>query len=755
MQTTTSKLTKSDYPVTGMSCAGCAVSVQQILEDLPGVSLADVNYANATARVQHDASISTAELQAALEAVGFGLIVDVADPLSVQQDLEEKAYQKLKRDTLWAGLLTIPIFLIGMFGMDWPEGKWISFVLSIPVLFWFGRHFYVGGYRQAKHGRANMDTLVALSTGIAFIYSLANTFYPSFWQNQGLEPHVYYEAATVIITFVSLGKLLEAKAKSNTSSAIRSLIGLQPQTVSVERNGREEQISIDEVQIGDILLVKPGERIAVDGKLTSGSSYVDESMLTGEPTAVAKTTGDSVSAGTVNQKGAFRFEAERVGTNTTLQRIIHQVREAQGSKAPVQKLVDRIAAVFVPTVLVLALLTFAIWMLVGGEQALTHALLTSVSVLVIACPCALGLATPTAIMVGIGKGAQEGILIKDAESLELGRRVDAIVLDKTGTLTVGKPSVSDQVWFVDATVQLSLKQILLGIERHSEHPLADSLVDSLSEEGVLAKAPPYGVDSRAASGAPDSFKSITGAGVMAKVNDQTYYVGNERLLKQAGVSLTPEVREICDAFCRKAYTTIYFADEREVLAVYGLTDAIKAGSKKAVAELLSRDIEVYMLTGDAEPSAKAVAEAVGITEYRAGVLPSDKEDFIAALQARGKTVAMVGDGINDAQALAKADVSVAMGQGSDIAIDVAKITLLRPDLRVLAKALKLSKLTSSGIRQNLFWAFIYNLIGIPIAAGLLYPINGFLLSPMIAGGAMALSSVSVVMNSLRLRNIKL
>ena len=742
MQNAASTLTKRDYPVTGMSCAGCAVSVQQILEDLPGVTTADVNYANTTARVQHDASISTTELQAALEAVGFGLIVDVEDPLEAQQQLEERAYQSLKRDTIWAGILTLPVFLIGMFAMDWPLGKWISLVFSIPVLFWFGRHFYIGAFRQAKHKRANMDTLIALSTGIAFIYSLANTFYPSFWLNQGLEPHVYFEATTVIITFVSLGKLLEARAKSNTSSAIRNLIGLQPKTVSVERNGLEEQISIDDVQVGDILLVKPGERIAVDGKVVSGNSYVDESMLTGEPTAVAKTMDDRVSAGTVNRKGAFRFKADRVGTNSTLQRIIHQVREAQGSKAPVQKIVDRIAAVFVPVVLGLALLTFAVWMLLGGEQAFTHALLTSVSVLVIACPCALGLATPTAIMVGIGRGAQEGILIKDAESLEFGRMVNAVVLDKTGTLTVGKPLFSDQIWFAHPTDQLSLKQILLGIEQQSEHPLAETIVESLSKEGILAKV-------------PDSFESVTGAGVIAQFKGETYHIGNEHLIQQAGISITPEVRETSDEFCRKAYTTNYFADDQKVIAVLGLTDAIKEGSKQAVAELQEQNIDVFMLTGDAEPSAKAVAEAVGITEYRAGVLPSDKEDFIAELQAQGKVVAMVGDGINDAQALARADVSVAMGQGSDIAIDVAKITLLRPDLRVLAKALKLSKLTSKGIRQNLFWAFIYNLVGIPIAAGLLYPINGFLLNPMIAGGAMALSSVSVVMNSLRLRNIKL
>lgn len=742
MSKSTPTLSKGDFPVTGMSCAGCAASVQQILEDLPGVKTAEVNYANATARVQHDESITSEELNAALEAVGFGLIVNAKDPVAEQQQLEEEAYQTLVRDTIWAGVLTIPVFFIGMFAMDWAPGKWISLALSIPILFWFGRHFYIGAYRQMKYGRANMDTLVALSTGIAFVYSLANTFFPEFWLRQGLEPHVYFEAATVIITFVSLGKLLEARAKSNTSSAIRSLIGLQPKVVTVERDGKEELIAIDDVLIGDILLVKPGERIAVDGKVVSGTSYLDESMLTGEPIAVAKTINDQVSAGTVNQKGAFRFVAERVGANTTLQQIIRLVREAQGSKAPIQQLVDRIAAVFVPVVLGIAGLTFVVWMLIGGEQALTHALLTSVSVLVIACPCALGLATPTAIMVGIGKGAQAGILIKDAQSLELGRKVNTVVLDKTGTLTLGKPTVSAQVWFGDAEDQLSLKPVLLGIEQHSEHPLAEAIVATLLAERVLAKA-------------PDTFESITGEGVIAKVKGETYYVGNERLLKRGGVELHEAVEQTQNAFREKAYTTIYFSKNKKVLAVLGLADTIKKDSKEAVANLRALGVEVYMLTGDADSAARAVAESVGITNYQAGVLPSDKESFVAELQAAGKIVAMVGDGINDAQALARADVSVAMGQGSDVAIDVATITLMRPDLRVLAKALRLSTLTSRGIRQNLFWAFVYNLVGIPIAAGLLYPINGFLLNPMIAGGAMALSSVSVVMNSLRLRNMKL
>ena len=437
---------RQTFPVTGMTCAGCASSVESILNHTEGVAKANVNFANSSVLVEYDKVLSPADLQNALRSVGYDLIVDAEDPQQAQQELQQQHYREVKRRTIGAALLTLPVFILGMFVMDWMPGRWISLALSIPVLFWFGRNFFVNAWKQARHGKANMDTLVALSTGVAFLFSLFNTVFPEFWLQRGLEPHVYYEAATVIITFISLGKLLEERAKSNTSSAIKKLMGLQPKTLKVIRDGQEAEMPIASVQVGDTIVVRPGEKIPVDGKVSEGSSYVDESMITGEPVPTEKTTGEKVFAGTVNQKGSFRFVAEKVGSQTLLSHIIKQVQEAQGSKAPVQKLVDKIAGIFVPVVLGLAVLTFLVWLLVGGEDAFTHALLTAISVLVIACPCALGLATPTAIMVGVGRGAENNILIKDAESLELGYQVNAVVLDKTGTITEGKPVVTDMRW---------------------------------------------------------------------------------------------------------------------------------------------------------------------------------------------------------------------------------------------------------------------------------------------------------------------
>jgi Cu2+-exporting ATPase len=626
-----------------------------------------------------------------------------------------------------------------MFYMDWVPGRWISLVLATVVLFWFGRHFYVGAYRQARHGRANMDTLVALSTGMAYLFSLFNTIYPEYWLSRGLQPHVYYEAATVIIVFISLGKLLEERAKANTSTAIKKLIGLQPNTVRMLVDGEERERPIEEVTVGDTLIVRPGERIPVDGTLSEGDSYVDESMISGEPVPVRKEPGERVFAGTINQRGSFRFTAERVGSDTFLASIIRMVREAQGSKAPVQRLVDRIASVFVPVVMGIAVLTFAAWMVWGGENAFTYALLASVSVLVIACPCALGLATPTAIMVGIGRGAENNILIKDAESLELGHKVDAVVLDKTGTITEGKPRVTDMDLGADAG---AMKRVILTAEARSEHPLATAIVEHLREGGTTAAE-------------LTAFESLTGRGVAVTHAGQEYLIGNERLMRERDVTVAAGWSERTSHLRAAARTAVFVSREREVVGIIGIADRVKEHSRRAIDTLRDRGIDVYMLTGDNQQTAAAVAEEVGLAEYRAEVLPADKADFVSELHERGKVVAMVGDGINDSQALATADVSIAMGHGSDIAMDVAKMTLITSDLRAIPRALELSKLTVRGIRQNLFWAFIYNLIGIPIAAGVLYPLTGFLLDPMIAGAAMALSSVSVVLNSLRLKTISL
>ena len=736
-------VSKKSFPVTGMTCAACASSVESMLGHTEGVYNASVNFANSTVLVEYDSAMDLSDLQNAVRQIGYDIIVDAEDPTEVQEELSKKHYVSIKKRTLWSAILTLPIFLLGMFFMDWVPGRWISLVLAVPILFWFGRSFFINAFKQARFGKANMDTLVALSTGIAFLFSAFNTFFPEFWLSKGMEPHVYYEAATVIITFISLGKLLEEKAKSNTSSAIKKLIGLQPKTLKVIADGEEREIPISSVKVGQTILVRPGEKIPVDGTVSKGSSYVDESMITGEPVPVEKTKGEKVFAGTVNQKGSFQFVADRVGGETLLSQIIKMVQEAQGSKAPVQKLVDRIAGIFVPVVMTISLVTFITWMFLGGEDAFTHALLTAVAVLVIACPCALGLATPTAIMVGIGKGADHNILIKDAESLELGYKVNAIVLDKTGTITEGKPVVTDMVFADHVTDHRALEQILYAMEGQSEHPLAEAVVSFLKNR----KVNPVEIL---------NFNSITGKGVRAEALDGTQYlVGNHKLMVEKGIAMDDNLGHMVEGLEQEAKTVIYFGGGGKVKAILAIMDSIKKSSKAAIREMQGNGMEVYMMTGDNKMTAEAVSQQVGIKSYEAEVLPSEKADFVKRLQESGKVVAMVGDGINDSQALAQADVSIAMGKGSDIAMDVAKMTLITSDLNAIPKALKLSHKTVIGIRQNLFWAFIYNIIGIPIAAGLLYPINGFLLDPMIAGAAMAFSSVSVVLNSLRLKTIKL
>merc|ERR1712000_440982 len=703
---------KKSFPVTGMTCAACASSVESILSHTEGVNNAIVNFASSSVLVDYDENVTEEKLQNALRQVGYDIIINAEDPSEVQEELRQKHYYDIKNRTIWSAILTLPIFILGMFFMHWEPGKWISLVLTFPVLFWFGRSFFINAFKQAKHGKANMDTLVALSTGIAFLFSVFNTLFPEFWLSRGIEPHVYYEAATVIITFISLGKLLEERAKSNTSSAIKKLMGLQPKTL----------------------------KIIEHGEVSKGSSYVDESMITGEPVPVEKSGGGKVFAGTVNQKGSFQFTAEKVGGETLLSQIIKMVPEAQGSKAPVQKLVDKIAGIFVPIVLGISIVTFIVWMSVGGDNAFSQALLTSVAVLVIACPCALGLATPTAIMVGIGKGAENNILIKDAESLELGHKVNAVILDKTGTITEGKPTVTDWHWEKADTYY---QQVLLAIESQSEHPLADAVVARLKKDGLK----PENIQ---------DFQSITGMGAEAQsLDDEKFYIGNQRLLEIKNIPVSSSQQNQSSKWSNEGKTVIFFANQSSVLAILAIADEIKESSASAIKTLQDRGIDVYMLTGDNEQTAKAVAKQVGIDHFKAEVMPYDKADFVKELQAQGKVVAMVGDGINDSHALAQADVSIAMGKGSDIAMDVAKMTLITSDLRAIPKALKLSSKTVQGIRQNLFWAFIYNIIGIPIAAGVLFAFNGFLLDPMIAGAAMAFSSVSVVANSLRLKAAKL
>lgn len=729
---------KDTYPVSGMTCASCAVSVESILKSTEGVKEASVNFANQTVQVQYDQTEATPEsLKKAVQSIGYDLLVE--DTKNLQETtakIQQEHLLKIKIQTLGSILLAVPTAVIGMFFMNMPYGNYIMLVLSAPVVFGFGWHFFSNAWKQGLHGKANMDTLVAVSTGVAFIFSLFNTFFPDYWHSKGLHPHVYYEAAAVVIAFISLGKWLEERAKSGTSEAIKKLIGLQSKTVHlINADGKETDTETDLVKVGDTILVKSGEKIPVDGVVTAGLSYVDESSITGEPVPVTKQAGDKVFAGTINQQNVFRFQAQKVGNETILGQIIRQVQEAQGSKAPVQKLVDKVAGVFVPVVIGIAALTFIFWNLSGAENAFTQGLLAAVTVLVIACPCALGLATPTAIMVGMGKGAENNILIKDAESLELAHKVNAVVLDKTGTITQGKPEVNDILWLSEDHSFQDLS-ILYAIESASTHPLA----------GAVAA---YAIRFKPEDISLASFENLPGKGVKANVHGKTYWIGTSKLLSENHISI-PEIEKV-NGWIQAANTVVYFADNQALLAVISISDQIKSNSSEAIKQLLDQDIEVYMLTGDNHSTAKAIADQVGIVNYKSEVMPSEKAAFIKELQTKGKTVAMIGDGINDSHALAQAEVSIAMGKGSDIAIDVAKITLLTSDLLAVPKAFSLSHKTVSTIKQNLFWAFIYNLVGIPVAAGILYPVWGIVLNPMMASAAMALSSVSVVTNSLRMR----
>ena len=733
----TTSIIKESYPVTGMTCASCAASVESMLKSQVGVESAVVNFANSSVLVSYDEKITNPQaLQSTVQEIGYDLfITDEENQSEKIEEIHRHEYQVLKNQTLGAVLFTLPVMVIAMFIPNLPYANYIMLLLTLPVVGWFGKRFFINAFKQLKHKKANMDTLVAVSTGVAFLFSLFNTLFPQYWLSNGLEAHVYFEAAGAIISFILLGKLLEEKAKSNTSSAIKKLIGLQPKIViRINADGSEQLITIKEVAAGDVLLVKPGDKIPVDGALTAGSSFVNESMITGEPMADKKIIGSKVFAGTINQKGSFQFRAENVGGKTLLAQIIKMVQEAQGSKAPVQSLVDKIAAVFVPVVIGIAIFTFFIWMIIGGDNAFTQALITSITVLVIACPCALGLATPTAIMVGIGKGAENNILIKDAESLEKLQKVDTIVFDKTGTLTEGKPEVTDVYW-LNPGQSKKHEQLLLAIEKRSEHPLAEAILSYY--------------DTELASLEIEHFESITGRGVTAIINGEKYNVGSKRFLQENNIENTLEGQGY--QYENQAKTVIYFANSVTTLGLLAITDKIKSTSKEAVKILRDNGIKTFMLTGDNSKTAEVVARDVGIDNYQSQLLPQQKADYVKTLQADGHFVAMVGDGINDSQALAEADVSIAMGKGSDIAIDVAKITIISADLSVIPKAIALSQQTVATIKQNLFWAFIYNLIGIPIAAGALYAMNGFLLNPMIAAAAMAFSSVSVVSNSLRLK----
>ena len=657
-----SKITKKVYPVMGMHCAACANNVEKIVKKQEGVEDASVNLAAAVLTVDFNSDVvSPEQLKDAVMKIGFDLIIDEDNSMEEQEEAEHSYYEQLQRKTVVAWIFALPVAFMGMFFMDFPGINWWMLVLSLPVLFYSGHAFYVNAWKQAKHFTSNMDTLVALSTSIAFLFSLFNTLYPRFWYEQGLEPHVYYEAATVIIAFVLVGKLMEEKAKGKTSMAIRKLMGLQPKTARILRDGKEEDILISELKKGDKVSVRPGERVPVDGLIVEGDTFIDESMISGEPIPVEKKLNDKVLAGTINQNGAFVMSAEKVGRETVLAQIIRMVQEAQGSKAPVQRIVDKVTAVFVPTVLAIAILTFIVWMIVGGVDDFSYAMLSAVSVLVIACPCALGLATPTALMVGIGKGAEAHILIKDAVALEQMRKVDTVVLDKTGTVTEGRPTVTG--WLHDAGWVNEHKGILYAAELKSEHPLALAIVEELKKDGNKPAI-------------IDSFESRTGRGIVVTRGGKTYWAGSHRLLNDFGAKVSDLLKSMVEEYERSGKSLVYFGEESTLLAVIVISDKVKPTSIQAVKQMQAEGKYVVLLTGDGHLTAQNVAGEINANRFIAEALPDDKENVIKELQREGRVVAMVGDGINDSQALARADVSIAMGKGTDIAMDVAMVTLM-------------------------------------------------------------------------------
>ncbi|MBW4460695.1 MAG: heavy metal translocating P-type ATPase [Nodosilinea sp. WJT8-NPBG4] len=739
------------FKLRGMSCAACASNIEDAIRSVPGVDVCNVNFGAEQAAVTYNPrQTNLAEIQAAVDEAGYAAqpLEDVMAPEDDAERREREAEnRKLTRKAVFS-LAIGSILVIGSLPMmtglpipfipTWLHNPWLQLVLTTPVLFWAGNSFFINAWKALKRHSASMDTLVAVGTGTAFLYSLLPTFHPQWFINQGLNPDVYFEAAAVIVALILLGRLLENRAKGQTSEAIRKLMGLQAKTARVIRRGQAVDIPIAEVVLDDIILVRPGEKIPVDGEIIDGASTLDEAMVTGESVPVQKTVGDEVIGATLNKTGSFKFRATRVGKDTFLAQIVKLVQQAQGSKAPIQKMADRVTAWFVPVVMAIAILTFIVWYNVMGN--VTMALITTVGVLIIACPCALGLATPTSIMVGTGKGAENGILIKGADSLELAHKIQTIVLDKTGTITQGKPTVTDYLTVNGTATELHLLKLAGSLERNSEHPLAEAVVNYAQSQGVALED-------------AQGFEAVAGSGVQGTVAGQRVQIGTHRWMQELGI----DTDRLMQQWERTEYlgrTVVWLAVDGQVEAILGIADAVKPSSAAAIATLQRMGLEVVMLTGDNRRTAQVIAREVGITRVFAEVRPDQKAAQVESLQREGKVVAMVGDGINDAPALAQADVGMAIGTGTDVAIAASDITLISGDLYGIVTAIQLSRATMANIRQNLFFAFIYNVAGIPIAAGILYPIFGWLLSPIIAGAAMAFSSVSVVTNALRLRNFR-
>lgn len=734
----------------GMTCASCVRRVEQALLKIDGVIEANVNLATEKGTVRYIAEMAgPRDLKQAVKDAGYEVKEENQAGAPNKEEIKDPKQIEiagLRKRLVVAAALTAVIMvgsmheLIPALELIPMQVRFIALlVLTTPVQFWAGWRFYRGAYLTAKHGSTDMNTLVAVGTSVAYLYSVAVTFFPKFFAAQGLQHGVYYDTAATIITLILFGRYLEAKAKGRASDAIKKLLGLQAKTGRVVRDGHEIDIPIEDIQVGDIVIVRPGEKVPVDGTLIEGHSSVDESMITGESIPLEKREGDTVIGATINKNGTFKFRATKVGSETALAQIIRLVEEAQGSKAPIQRLADVVASYFVPTVIAIALITFAVWYLFGPKPAFTTALLNFIAVLIIACPCSLGLATPTAIMVGTGQGAQNGILIKDAQALENAHKIDTIVLDKTGTLTQGKPVVTD-ILARNGFSESDILRFAASAERASEHPLGEAIVAKAKEAGVVLVS-------------PDDFESFTGRGISAKIDGRRVMLGNLRLMQEHNVSLDG-LSDQAIKLSEEGKTPMFISVDSQVAGIVAVADVLKPNSASAVKRLQELGLEVIMLTGDNKRTAIAIASQTGVNRVLAEVLPADKAIEVKRLREEGKTVAMVGDGINDAPALAQADIGIAIGTGTDVAIEASDITLVGGDLQGLVTAIALSRKTLKTIYQNLFWAFFYNVILIPVAAGVLYPIWGIRLDPMYAAAAMAFSSVSVVSNSLRLRRFK-
>lgn len=771
---------KMDFAVEGMTCAACVAAVERALKEIYGVLDVTVNLAAEKASVEYIPTITGFEdFRKVIAEAGYTAEQITEEFVDRDREQREKEFNELKKRFISSAILTSLIIIGSMLTIPVLSNWYLLFLLATPVQFWSGMRFHRAAFSALRHRTTNMNTLISLGTTSAYVYSLAATFVPQLFFKGGITPHVYFDTSATIITLILLGRMLEARAKGKTSEAIRKLMGLQAKTATVLRDGIEREIPIEEVMIGDIVIVRPGERIPVDGEVVEGYSTVDESMLTGESLPVEKSSGDRVFGGTVNKAGSFKLRAFRIGKETALAQIIRLVEEAQGSKAPIQRLADRVASIFVPTVIGIAIITFLAWFVFGPSPSFTLALMNFIAVLIIACPCALGLATPTAIMVGTGKGAEKGILIRDAEALELSHKIDAVVLDKTGTITKGEPEVVDIIITGNgqkakdnrqaneikdiSPIAYGLSpeevlQIAASAEKLSEHPLGQAIVRKAVEKGLNLSD-------------PVEFVAVPGGGIKAKIrsqelrvksqehmelrtpNSELYldvFIGNEGMMQKEGINVST-IKTLSDKISSKGRTPVFMAVNSDIKAIFSIADTIKEGSVEAIESLKSMGVEVVMLTGDHQNTAQAIAQEVGINRFFAEVLPDQKVEAVRKIKSEGKITAMVGDGINDAPALAEADVGIAIGTGTDIAIEASDITLIKGNLKSVVDAVRLSKLTIKTIKQNLFWAFFYNVVGIPVAAGLLYPFGGPLLNPMIASAAMAFSSVSVVSNSLRLR----